>query len=258
MNKLTRDKSITLLAKALLATGLISGAALSSLGSGSAKAAIVSLDFENINPSYPSGNGTQILDFYNGGLSSVGTTGTNYGISFGGNALNICLNTLAATCSNTSRGGIGDTTSQQGGLFFLSGSETYLNYAAGFDTGFSFNYVSLYSSGSVSVYDDLNGAGTLLATLNLTPNAGSCPGYNAGFCPFSPIGVVFSGTAKSIAFGGVANQIVFDDVTFGSDKPGPDPGTQGVPAPLPIFGAAMAFDFSRKLRNKIKLNLTKI
>jgi hypothetical protein len=117
--------------------------------------------------------------------------------------------------------------------------------------------VSLSYSGSVSVYDDLNGAGTLLATLNLTPNAGSCPGYGAGFCPFSPIGVLFSGTAKSIAFGGVANQIAFDDVTFGSDRPGPDPGTKSVPAPLPIFGAAMAFNFSRKLRNKIKLNLSK-
>lgn len=255
MNKLSRDKSATVFIKALLATGLLSGAALSSLGSGSANAAIVSLDFENINPSYPSGNGTQILDFYNGGLSSVGTTGTNYGVSFGNNALNICLNTLGATCSNTSRGGIGDSSSQQGALFFLSGSETYLNYAAGFDTGFSFNYVSVSITGSVSVYDDLNGTGNLLASLNLTPNAGSCPGYNAQYCPFSPIGVLFSGTAKSIAFGGVANQIGFDDVTFGSDTPGPDP--KSVPGPLPIFGAAIGFNFSRKLRNKIKHNLAK-
>jgi hypothetical protein len=234
---------------------LVSGVALASLGAGSANAMMVNLDFENINSSYPSGNSTQILEFYNGGLSSVSTTGTNYGISFGANALNICLNTLTASCSNTSRGGIGDPTSELGGLFFLSGSETYLNYPSGFDTGFSFNYVSLLYSGNVNVYDDLNGTGNLLATLNLTPNAGSCPGYNAQYCPFSPFGVLFSGTAKSIAFGGVADQIVFDDVTFGSATP--DPGPNSVPGPLPIVGAALGFSFTRKLRNRIKLNSNK-
>lgn len=251
MVKTTNKQRATTFSKALLTAGLLGGAVLSTLGAGSADAAVVSLDFENINPTYPSGNTTAILDFYNGGLSSVGTSGTNYGVSFGGNGLNICLNSLGDICSNTSRGGLGEPTSQNGALFFLSGSETFLNYASGFDTGFSFNYVSLSFSGSVNVYDDLNGAGTILATLNLSPNAGSCPGYNAQFCPFSPIGVLFSGTAKSIGFGGVANQIVFDDVTFGSDTPGPGPSS--VPGPLPIFGVAMGFGFSRKLRNRIKL-----
>jgi hypothetical protein len=49
----------------------------------------------------------------------------------------------------------------------------------------------------------------------LTPS-GPCPGHDAGFCPFFPIGLAFSGTAESVSFAGVANQIVFDDVTFGS------------------------------------------
>ncbi|MDM7953739.1 MAG: hypothetical protein QUV07_11075 [Cyanobium sp. CZS 25K] len=228
-------------------------------GAASADAAVVHLDFEDINATYPSGYAS-ILDFYNGGTSSDGTSGTNYGISFGDNALAICLNTLGTSCSNTSRGGLGDPTSQLGGLFFLSGSETFLNYAAGFDTGFSFNYVSLNFSGSVNVYDDLNGAGNILATLNLSPNAGSCPGFNAGFCPFSPTGVLFSGTAKSIGFGGVANQIVFDDVTFGTDTPGPgpiNPPSSSVPGPLPIFGVGMGFGFSRMLRRRIKLASSK-
>jgi hypothetical protein len=217
-------------------------------GAAPASAAIVNLDFEGINATYPSGYAA-IQEFYNGGTSSDGTTGTNYGISFGGNALAICLNTLEAGCSNTSRGGLGDPTSQKGALFFLEGSETFLNFPAGFDGGFSFNYVSLNYSGSVDVHDGLNGTGTVLATLNLSPNAGSCPGYGAGFCPFSPIGVLFSGTARSIGFGGVANQIVFDDVTFGSDIPGPGPSTS-VPAPLGIAGLAMGFRFSRKLRQQ--------
>ena len=191
---------------------------------------VVSLNFEGINGAYPTTDYAQILEFYNGGTSSAGTSGTNYGVSFGSNALAICLNTTATdgtNCSNTSRGGLGDSSSQLGGLFFLSGSETFLNFAAGFDTGFSFNYVSVSYSGSVSVYDGLNGTGNLLATLNLSPNSGSCPGYSAPFCPFSPVGVAFSGIAKSISFAGVANQIVFDDITFGSVTPGPG----GVPEP---------------------------
>lgn len=222
-------------------------------GAASAQAAVIHLDFEDINATYPSGYAA-IKDFYNGGTSSDGTSGTNHGISFGDNALAICLNTLGTSCSNTSRGGLGDPTSQRGGLFFLSGSETFLNYATGFDTGFSFNYVSLNYSGSVNVYDDLNGTGNILATLNLSPNSGSCPGFNAGFCPFSPTGVLFSGVAKSIGFAGVANQIVFDDVTFGSDTPGPGPSTPDtVPGPLPVFGVGMGFGFSRMLRRRIKL-----
>lgn len=205
----------------------IFGASVVAIGLGfaaPASAAVVSLNFEGINATYPTTDYANILDFYNGGMSSASTSGTNYGISFGRNALAICLNSTAtngSNCSNTSRGGVGDPSSAQGGLFFLDGTETFLNVAAGFDTGFSFNYVSVAFSGAVSVYDGLNGTGTLLATLDLSPNAGACPGYSAPFCPFSPVGVTFAGIAKSISFAGVANQIVFDDVTFGSKDPGP-------------------------------------
>lgn len=229
--------------------------ALSLGGSSPAKASgIINLDFENINATYPSGF-SFIQEFYNGGTSSDGTIGPSYGISFGKNAQAICLNTIGVSCSNTSRGGLGDPTSQKGALFFLSGTETFLNYPAGFETGFSFNYVSVSYNGDVNVFDGLNGTGSILATLSLTPNSGSCPGYSAGFCPFSPKGVSFSGIAKSIGFAGVANQIVFDDVTFGSETPGPgpgpgpDPGQTSVPSPLAIAGVPIAFRSFRKLRS---------
>jgi len=221
---------------------------------GSTHANIISLDFENIDTSYPGTNNTFILEYYNGGTSSVGTSGTNYGISFSDNSLAICLNSTSVFCSNTSRGGLAPGT-EEGGLFFLTGSESIMNIAAGFETGFSFNYVSVSSPGTVSVFDELGGAGNLLATLNLTPNAGSCPGYGAAFCPFSPTGIAFEGLAKSVSFAGVANQIVFDDITFGSIDPGPGPGPAPIPVPatLALFGLGLAgLGWSRPARHSKK------
>jgi hypothetical protein len=200
-----------------------------------ASAGIIDLTFENIAP-YPWDSSTTFIqDYYNGGTSSVGSTGPNYGVHFPANALNVCLNTLTTICSNASRGGLGDPASQLGALFFLTGSNTYVDVPAGFTTGFSFNYTAINVGGTVNVWSGLDGTGSLLASLVLpvTPN-GPCPGYVAGFCPFFPIGVAFSGTAMSIDFGGVANQIVFDDVTFGSATPGvPEPGT------LVMFGSGV-------------------
>ena len=198
---------------------------------GAAQAAVIVLDFEGINATYPSGS-AQVLDFYNGGTSSDGTSGTNFGIDFTDNALAICLNTPGVTCSNTSRGGQGNPTSDKGALFFLSGAETFMNVPAGFDTGFSFFYTAINQAGSISVYDGPDGTGSLLATLSLpTTQSGPCPGYSAGFCPFFPSGIAFDGTAHSVSFAGVANQIVFDDITFGSVTPG---GGTNVPEPASL------------------------
>ena len=217
------------LSQFLFRTGLVA-VALSSISS-IASAGVMVLNFEGINKTYPTTDYANVENFYNGGTSSDGTSGTNYGVAFSSNALAICLNSMTATCSNTSRGGLGDPNSQQGALFFLSGSQTFMDVAAGFKTGFSFEYVSLSQPGSVSVFSGLDGTGTLLATIDLTPNAGSCPGYNAGFCPFSAVGVNFSGTAESVSFAGVENQIVFDDITFGSSTVGggnaPEPASVG-------------------------------
>lgn len=204
------------------------------------QATVVDLEFDGISPTYPFLNTNVFVDnYYDGGTSSVGTSGPNYGISFPANALVICLNTPGVGCSNTSRGGLGDPTSQTAGLFFLTGSNTFLNDPLGFTGGFSFNYSAINVGGAVTVWSGVNGTGTLLATLTLpTTTSGCTSAFDAPFCPFVPEGVSFAGTAESINFGGVANQIVFDDITFGSSTPGQ--GTVPEPASLLLFGAGLA------------------
>ena len=199
-----------------------------------AKAGVIDLTFEGLAP-YPQ-NEVTILNFYNGGLDGAGVTGPSDGITFPSNALMLALNTLTQTPSNTSRGGLGDPASQLGGLFFLEGSDTFLDDAAGFDTGFSFNYSAINVGGTINVWSGLDGAGTLLASLTLLTTTSNCPGYTAGFCPFFPAGVTFAGTAESIDFGGTANQIVFDDVTFGSSIPG---NTTPEPASLILLASGL-------------------
>lgn len=212
-----------------------------------ASADVIVLDFENINTSYPHANNVLVQDFYNGGTSSAGTSGTNYGVSFSDNALNICMNTAGVRCSNGSRGGQGNPDSAKGALFFLQGSETFMNVAAGFDTGFSFFYSAINRAGSISVYDDVNGTGNLLATLALptTPRSNCGSQYNASYCPFVAIGVSFSGIAKSVSFAGVADRIAFDDVTFGSATPDPVNAVPN-PASLALFGLGLVALYGRR------------
>lgn len=60
-------------------------------------------------------------------------------------------------------------------------------------------------------------AGFTLA-LPMTPSLPGTPGCPATeqFCPFTTAGLAFAGTARSVVFGGAANQIGYDNVTDGS------------------------------------------
>jgi hypothetical protein len=176
----------------------------------------------------PGASNGAIGNFYDGGA------GPNFGIDFSSNALAVCLNTPGHFCNNTSRGGLGDPNSQLGGLFFLDGPSTFMNSNTGFTSGFSFFYSAINSGGSFQVFSGLDGTGTLLGSLTLgtTPSTCDFALYGAGFCPYIAAGLDFSGTAHSVVFAGVANQIAFDDVTFGSSTPG-EPGTT-TPEPASI------------------------
>jgi hypothetical protein len=211
-----------------------------------ASANVTVLDFEDV-ADYPNDSDVLVQNFYNGGTASNGNVGPNLGVSMSDNALLICLNTVGTFCSNTSHGGLNDG-SERGGLFFLSGSEAIMNVAAGFDTGFAFKYTAINSPGLINVYDGLNGTGNVLASIQLNTTPSTCgTEYSAAFCPFADFGVAFMGTALSVDFAGVANQIVFDDITFGSINPG---GDVPVPAAAPLMLAGLGAIAARRKAKK--------
>jgi hypothetical protein len=175
-----------------------------------------------------------VNEYYNGGLGGNGSgPGQSFGVSFSTNSLAVIDGDAGGS------GNIGGEPSPSTVLFFLSGT-AIMNVAAGFDTGFSLYYSAVNVSGSISVYDGLDGTGNLLTSLQLpvTPSDGGDP--NGAFSPFFPVGVAFQGTAKSIDFGGTVNQIAFDNVTFGSDDPC-EGGQCDVPEPgsMALVGCAL-------------------
>ncbi len=216
--------------------GAIAGA-MTAMSSVQVSAAPIVLDFEGVT------DGASVNDFYNGGTDSAGASGTDNGISFSSTSLAI---TDGDTKGNPLNGNFANEPSPDTILFFLSGNAATMNVAAGFDTGFSFFYSSDFDTGFVNVYDDLNGSGNILATINLALNLSdnNCTGDPTGrFCNWDPIGVAFDGIARSVDFGGTANFVGFDNITLGSATPGgadPDPVMVPEPASLSLFGFALA------------------
>lgn len=186
---------------------------------GTASAAVITLDFEGVGDFNPVGN------FYDGGA------GTNYGVSFS-------PDTLALVDADA--GGSGNFANEPSDstiMFFTNSNNAILNFAAGFTTGFSFFYTSS-TAATINVFDGIGGTGNLLGSLNLSAQFNdNCVGDpSGGYCNWTAVGVAFAGTARSIDFAGSAGETGFDNITFGSARPG---GTVPEPTTLALLGAAL-------------------
>lgn len=98
---------------------------------------------------------------------------------------------------------------------------------AGFGTSFSLYYSAINTGGSFAIYSGAGQTGSLLASLNLAVTASvPTPGDPGMYSPFVPVGVLFSGTARSVGLMGTDRQILFDDLNFGARPTAvPEPGT---------------------------------
>ena len=215
------------------------------------------LGFERVNLTYPSATYAQIQGFYNGGTSSVGTSGTNFGITFGPKAVAVCLNALGGNCSNASRGGL-SATSSQGALGLQGGGSTYLNFASAYTGAIAFSYqVDVGFVGSITAYSGLGGTGAALGSGTLflfNTNGSGCPAYNAAMCPLGPGGLGVVSGAQSIVFTGAPGHVVFDDLTFGAGND-PLPPPAYVPEPstwaLSLMGFAALGGLLRRQRRAL-------
>ncbi len=201
-----------------------------------ASAAPIVLDFSGLQ------DHEYVDNFYNGGTGSMGSTGTNYGVSF--TSFQAC-DAPGAFCSavinEPSPPSVGQIAPDTIGI---------MNVTGGFDTGFALYYTVIDATTSASIWSDVNGTGTLLGTLDL-PMTPVGPG-NTPYSVWVAAGMTFAGTAKSVVFdgGGGIDLISFDNITLGADVPGGSPG--GVPEPLTLslFGAGLAGMAASRRRRK--------
>lgn len=187
--------------------------AVAAIGATLPVAAQTVLTFEGV------GDLNAVGEFYNGGA------GGNLGVSFSPETLAV------VDADDGGSGNFANEPSPNTIMFFLDANNAILNYASGFDTGFSFFYTSS-TAATVTVYDGLDGTGNVLGTITVdAQHTNNCVGDPSGtFCNWTNIGVAFAGTARSIDFGGTANQTGFDNITFGSSTALPEPGTYALMA----------------------------
>jgi hypothetical protein len=188
------------------------------LMSSSANAAVI-MDFAGL---IPTGN-EHPLDYYAGGFGSFGSgPGPGYGVTFS-SGLYICAPPPVGTCTGTL--GI-----PSGSALIPGNGPSIMNVSGGFTTGLSFYYSSQHGA-AVDIYSGLDGTGTLLASLFLPGNESfepPCP-IGPSYCPFTPAGIGFAGTAYSVNLVPVTGDVAFADINLGSIEP-----ATGVPEPLTI------------------------
>lgn len=115
----------------------------------------------------------------------------------------------------------------------------WVNVKDGFEDLLSLSYLTNQSSGSLRIFDGLDGQGKLLREFNLSNVVQeNCGAFS--LCTWRDIRTDFEGKAHSVVFQGGNRTMFFDDMVFGAAQPPVD-----VPEPASLalvaagFGAAL-------------------
>lgn len=174
-----------------------------------ASAVPIVLTFEGVADLTPVGN------FYNG----AGGPTLNLGVSFSAAGLGL-IDQDAPGGPPFGSGVFANEPSPSTVLTFRDVGSVVLNYAAGFNDGFSLYYVSA-DNAFVRAWTGLDGTGTMLAEMHLEDQKVTGPGdplpiNGTPFGVWVPVGLAFTGTAQSLTFFGGPTVAAFDNVTLGS------------------------------------------
>jgi hypothetical protein len=218
------------------------------LGASLAQAATITLPLGGLR------SGANIGNYFDGGNDSVPTDGTgpNLGIVFSANAT-----AQKAGTSQSSAGRFENEPAKQGEVLFFSSSGGTLNFGSGF-SGLSFDYsvsgnnsnlasTPSYTSSTVDIWSGLNGTGTLVDTITLTPvsNPTACITHGDVYCNWSTAttagGPGFTGESITFANSLAGAQTEFDGLQL-------TPATVPLPAAgwLLLSGLAGCFRFGRR------------
>jgi hypothetical protein len=150
-------------------------------------------------------NTNLVLDFE--GVDSFASVADFYaGVSFSDAALGLKNDELGTYFSNAPTPGT---------VMFATDSSAVMSVDKGFIDQLSFYYSAASSAlDVVTIYSGLNGTGSELGSISLSKNAqlGGCS--DSAFCNWQRISLTFSGTARSVSFGGNAGGVAFDNVAI--------------------------------------------
>ena len=142
-------------------------------------------------------DGEQVLNAYNGGTGSLGSSFFNYGVAFAPGALALVDADVGGT------GNFANAPSPFTVLFSTTGMLN-LNVSAGFIEALTFYYVTYGNGapGSVRILSGLDGGGAQLGSATLNAVNQICPGDPQGgfYGCWQSITIPFAGTARSVAF----------------------------------------------------------
>jgi len=147
-------------------------------------------------------NGVEILNYFNGGADGHGAVGPSDGVLFSSTAVQDLAGTTEGKFENAPSAGVLYVT-------YSSSVAGVMNVASGFSAlslAYSLlNNSSTYAS-TIDLYSGLNGTGSVVGTLTLSPASTtvSCTAHGDEFCTWQTATANMTGIAESVVFANTA------------------------------------------------------